>query len=873
MSKYKTATIILAIFLTISTVASTALIPMATAHTPSWQIPTFAYIQAIPDPIGVGQTTIIYMWLNKLIDGTSLLNNVRFHNYHLTITAPDGTVTTKDFPIVTDPTSNVGYGFAPDQAGTYKLDFSFSGQKYTDYDYVATSAFINDTYLPSSASTTMTVQQEPIFSPQDSPLPTSYWTRPIYGLNSNWYAVSSNWLGTGSPGYYAWSTGTFGGNLGGNGEILNGGDNLIGPLTGHIMWTKPLQDGGIVGGNQSSVLGNSWFEGSAYQQRYGNPIIVNGKLYYTNPVSFSGPSSGATNCVDLQTGQVLWSRTDVPALSHAYVYDVQDPNQHGTYPAILFTSSWRAFDAFTGNPLFNVTNVPSGYRLRGVNGEILIYQLRNYGTTANPNYYLLQWNSSNLWTGQYSGASTSPSVIPPITDGSDSRMYDWNISLPDLKTSATPVAALLFDRIIFFNGTLPSTGDPFMGTLSSTPYTYFAVNINLKTGANGTGTILWRQTLSPPPNNITVLEGGFDPINRIFTEQWRETMQFIGYSMDTGQKVWGPTAGQKALDYYGSPGSGSLAETIAYGKIYSMAYAGILYAYDASNGNLLWTYGNGGLGNSTQGGFEVPGNYPTFINAIGNGVIYMVTTEHTVETPIPKGSLARAVNATTGEEIWTLSDYTGEFLAFSYAIADGYATWFNGYDNQIYVVGRGPSQTTVTTPHAGLAFGQPVVITGSVTDIATGTKQTQVAGNFPNGVPASSDASMREWMGFVYQQQPEPTNFTGVEVQLAVLDANGNHYPIGTATTDPSGTYRFTWTPTIPGDFTVFANFAGTNGYWPSYAEDGFTVMKEPTATVAPTQAPASMADTYILPIGVAIIVVIIVIGAVLALLIVRKRP
>lgn len=128
-------------------------------------------------------------------------------------------------------------------------------------------------------------------------------------------------------------------------------------------------------------------------------------------------------------------------------------------------------------------------------------------------------------------------------------------------------------------------------------------------------------------------------------------------------------------------------------------------------------------------------------------------------------------------------------------------------------------------------------------------------------------------MGFVYQQQPEPTNFTGVEVQLAVLDANGNHYPIGTATTDPSGTYRFTWTPTIPGDFTVFANFAGTNGYWPSYAEDGFAVMKEPTATVAPTQAPASMADTYILPIGVAIIVVIIIIGAVLALLIVRKRP
>lgn len=639
MSKYKTATIILAIFLTISTVASTALIPIATAHTPSWQIPTFAYIQAIPDPIGVGQTTLIYMWLNKLIDGTSLLNNVRFHNYHLTITAPDGSVTTKDFPIVTDPTSNVGYSFAPDQVGTYTLSFSFPGQNYTDYDYVSNppSAFIGDRYLPSSASATLTVQQNPILDLPFNPLPTNYWTRPIYGNNPNWFAVSSNWLGAGSPGYQGWG---YSQNLGGNGMLLNGYDNLIGPLSGHIMWTKPLQDGGVVGGNQSTILGNTWFEGSAYQQRYQNPIIINGKLYYTTPVSFSGPSSGATKCVDLQTGQELWSRTDVPALSFGYVYDVQDPNQHGTYPAILFTSSWRAFDAFTGNPLFNVTNVPNGYRLRGLNGEILIYQLRNYGNTSNPNYYLQQWNSSNLWTGQYSGASTSPSVIPPITDGSDARMYDWNVSIGSyLKTSATPVGGILMDRLIYFNGTLPSTGDPFMGSVSSVPYTYFAVNTNPKAGA--IGNILWSKTYDPPANNITVLLGGFDPATRIFTEQWRETMQIIGYSMDTGQKVWGPTAGQAALDYYGSPGSGSLAQTAVNGKIYSMAYAGILYAYDGSNGNLLWTYGNGGAGNSTNSGFEVPGNYPTFINAIGNGVVYLVTTEHTVETPIPKGCLVR----------------------------------------------------------------------------------------------------------------------------------------------------------------------------------------------------------------------------------------
>ena len=55
------------------------------------------------------------------------------------------------------------------------------------------------------------------------------------------------------------------------------------------MWTKPLQIGGVVGGtNNNDINGETWFEGSAYNQRYTNPIIVDGKLYYTEPVSYTG---------------------------------------------------------------------------------------------------------------------------------------------------------------------------------------------------------------------------------------------------------------------------------------------------------------------------------------------------------------------------------------------------------------------------------------------------------------------------------------------------------------------------------------------------------------------------------------------------------
>jgi hypothetical protein len=351
-------------------------------------------------------------------------------------------------------------------------------------------------------------------------------------------------------------------------------------------------------------------------------------------------------------------------------------------------------------------------------------------------------------------------------------------------------------------------------------------------------------------------------------------MQWVGYNLDTGAKIWGPTPSQTAFDYYGNPALPYINGITDNGKLYSMQFGGILYTYDLKTGNLLWTYGNGGAGNSTKAGFSnAYGVYPTFINAIGNGVLYTVTSEHTVTTPIYKGALSRAINATDGTEIWTLSSYVGEFFAMSYAIADGYATWFNGYDNQIYSVGRGPSATTVTASPKVSTLGDNVIIEGTVMDTSAGTTQNQQAADFPNGVPCASDASMKDWMGYVYQQKPLPTNFTGVPVTIDVLDSNGNYRNIGTATTDATGSYSLTWTPDISGNYTVIATFHGTNGNWGSYTETAFNMMQAPAATATPTPTPASMADLYFLPLSVGMIIAIVVIGALLAVLILRKRP
>jgi len=861
-SRSKTTATAIALFLLFAMAFSLVALPLANAHDPPWQIPTFAFVQAMIDPVGVGQTTYIYMFVDKTF-GTdcALTNDWRFHNYKLTITKPDGTTETKTWDIVWDPTSAQGYSYTPDQVGTYTLKFEFPGQDYTEYSHNPNSRYVNDTFLPNSAEATFTVQEEPVAGLIGSyPLPTEYWTRPIYGENTDWWKVSSDWLGSGSPML----------NTAKNRVYVPGG---VGPRTSHVMWTKPLQAGGVVGGDNFEIQGDTYFEGSAYLNRFVNPIILDGKLYYTDPIAFHGAETGATNCVDLRTGEVIWSRTDVSDPSFGYIEAIHNPQQHGVAPPMLVATPrrapWQVYDAYTGNLLFNLTDVPSGASAMGPDGEYLMYVMENAGNNTHPDYRLAQWNSSSIMF-QYNGG-----LRPTATgtfDASTSDMYDWNISIPWRNTMAgrpTVVAAWYNDIMLCYNGSLPSSG--FMGfgelPIVQEPYTYFAVNLNASKGA--VGSVLWRKTYNPPVENITVIEAGADPVLGVFVEKCKETNQWVGYNLRTGEKLWGPVGDQPALDYYGNPGHERVFAFLAYGNVYASGYGGIIYCYDGLTGDLLWSYGNGGEGNSTSSGSDFPGHYPTSINAIANGILYTVVTEHTIQTPIYKGALARAINATDGAEIWTISGYTGEFNEMNYAVADGYATWFNGYDNQIYSVGRGPSATTVTASPKVTVHGSSVLVEGTVIDISAGTKQDEQAARFPHGVPAVSDESMSDWMEYVYMQRPRPTDATGVEVIVSVLDPNNNFYEVGRTTSDADGLFHCAFTPEVPGEYTIIATFEGSEGYWPSHAETAINVEEAPAATPAPTPTPAPMTDTYVLGIGSAILIAV-VIG--FALLLLRKR-
>ena len=161
-----------------------------------------------------------------------------------------------------------------------------------------------------------------------------------------------------------------------------------------------------------------------------------------------------------------------------------------------------------------------------------------------------------------------------------------------------------------------------------------------------------------------------------------------------------------------------------------------------------------------------------------------------------------------------------------------------------------------------------------MTDISAGSQQAGVVENFPDGVPAVSDASVTHWMEYVYKQQIKPTNTTGVPVSLDVIDSNNNLRHIGDTTTDMTGTFGYVWKPDIPGKYTIVATFPGSQSYYGSSAETYFNVGEAAQPTPAPTQASTqSMADTYILTGIAGIIVAIAVVGAILVLLITKRRP
>jgi hypothetical protein len=146
-------------------------------------------------------------------------------------------------------------------------------------------------------------------------------------------------------------------------------------------------------------------------------------------------------------------------------------------------------------------------------------------------------------------------------------------------------------------------------------------------------------------------------------------------------------------------------------------------------------------------------------------------------------------------------------------------------------------------------------------------------------VACVSDASMSTYMEYLYDQQPidginHNKTVTGVPVTISAIDPNGNPVTIGSTTSDLSGTYALTWKPSLAGEYTITASFAGSNAYGSSWAET-HAVVVEPQATSTPTATTSTVGlattSDLLTYIAVAVIAMIITV-AIATVLILRKH-
>jgi len=576
-------------------------------------IDTYLWVMAGPNPVGVGQQSVITMQLDKTSDTASgPAGGDHFTGLTVQINRPDGTTESKG-PFTLWAISGYFFTYTPTQIGTYTFQAIFPGQ------WINTSSY--DRYYKPSTSPPidLLVQEDPIPTYDANVVDgTDYWERPIYAENKGWYQTTDNWLME----VYDMTNQHF--------TITTAfAPYSRAPNTAHVLWNEPLIFGGITGGQFGDA---TYFTGLSYEQHY-NPLIVEGRIINTEhwATSASGHSRVGTRCRDLYTGEEIWFIPDV-YIEFAQVLKYDSPNEHGTL-AFLWenygSSTARTldmYDAFTGMKICSIENVTwgrggSGYMgdaTFGPNGELLSYSLENDR--------LIMWNSTlaieGPGTGGYSFSPTGGSEI----DGT--RGIQWNVSIPDVP-SRTFLRLQDYDQdiiiAVYESKTGSATGYPEYPATG----TDYAFPAQLTPDSNGD----YPESINPLwVKERTGIEGRiFQSSNvedGIYVRHDTSLMALYGYDLKTGNEIWRtqPTS-ESGWAYF------TYQIHIAYGKVIETSYDGYVRAFNVEDGSLAWEYYFGDAGFET-----VYGSYPTYSGfRIADGKLYVTCDEHSPDSVLWRG--------------------------------------------------------------------------------------------------------------------------------------------------------------------------------------------------------------------------------------------
>jgi hypothetical protein len=816
MKKYKTlATITLVLILT----AAALMAVMPSANSAVVERDTYIHVMVAPNPIGVNQQLLVTLQIDKTDPSAlGLVGGDHFRGLTLTITRPDGTTEVKG-PYETYAMSGYFLSYVPTQVGEYTFQASWPGQWSNTTGFFGAENYFRPA---TSTITRLTVQEEPITDyPDNIQSQSEPWQRPIYSENKGWFNGADNWLMQA----YDYNSRSF---------CISTAFSpyTSAPNSAHILWKKPIYFGGIAGGKFGD---KNYYGGLSYEQFY-LPFVLEGRIYYVEHGPSTGTSYG-TRVLNLYTGEEIMFLDGI-AIEFIQVLDIENPNEHGTIAHLWDTmgpsSNHTAvlYDAFTGRELSTIINIPwGGYgsfsgseTIMGDNGEVLSYRFSGGRLTM--------WNSTRAISAQYPWIGDPPEgggiyslPVGGLVDGSLGIQY--NVSAPAMGFGTG--ISVIGEGYILVQGRDDS----------GYPQVITDMAFDQETGQH-----LWTKTRTDIYSSFfrrpVVISNG------VYVMHDEEKLEQHGYSIQTGDKLWTTIPNKSGWGIF------TYQMHIAYDKLYTTGYEGDIRAFDIEDGSLVWEYFMGNAGFET-----VYNSWPTYNGfTIADGKIFVGADEHSTDSVLWRGGKLWAVDTETGEEVWKIS---GMFR--NPVVADGILTALNSYDGQVYTFGKGPSKTTVTAPQNAVEVGESFTIVGTVTDQTPSSKDT----------PAISDEDMTAWMEHLHMQKAIPADAKGVDVSLDALDPNGNFIHIGETTSDMSGCFGYTWTPEVPGTYQLIATFAGSESYGSSYATTYLSSVAAPEPTPPPEATPAPLTDTYVLGMGAAAIVAIIVIGLLIVLML-RKR-
>jgi hypothetical protein len=824
------ATILLISILAVTPIMA-SIMQSANAFETSWD--TFAYAIVAPDPVGIEQSVLITAGIDKVNPLTSGVARGEFwEGTTVKITKPDGTTETKG-PYQLYAMANTFISYTPTQTGTYTVETIFPGQwvnasyrsissRFGSYSNFSSGPLLYEArwYKPDSASTTFTVQEEPIPSYPAIPIPTDVWTRPLNAEIKDWDTVADNWL---MPTYQ--SSGNYA-----NWRFSATADApyTSAPNSPHILWKQPVTFGGVLGGGFGDV---TYRNGLSYEPWYSDALIINGRIYYTVKGTSTASVFG-TRVLNLYTGEEIMY-VDGVDIDFAQTLDFNSPNEHGAL-AYLWDSTGGGFDiydAFEFKQVARINDMSSGSVRFGPNGEVLVYRIA--GSQANRRLSL--WNSTlalgrDLRAGimEYYGENLGSWVV----DGK--KGIQWNVSVPALP--GNPGMSIINDEVIILTD-VDMTQFPTVYIDAALPATLKKTAGNYPTQIN----YLWQHNRTNIYTHRPSL-GGL--ISAGCYSRWDEsTRQHHIYDIYTGVEKFATDPLPMGWAMFTS------GTIMVEGKLVSGDFGGHLRAWDLTDGSLIWEYYMGDapyLENAY-------GTWPAYGFTIADGKIFVSNDEHSPDSVQWRGAKLTAIDLETGEFLWSVGGRHKQSI-----ISDGILTGMNIYDMQIYTFGKGPSKTTVSVPGTAVEVGQSITITGSVTDQTPSSKDT----------PAISDEDMGDWMEYLHMQHPIPANAKGVEVLIDTIDPNGNYIHIGETTSDMMGSFGFTWIPEVPGLYQIIASFAGSDSYGSSSASTYFTAIGASVATPPPEPTPAPMTDTYLAGSTIAILAGI----AIAVFLLLRKK-